>query len=67
MNLRAVWTDKDDRYNLIAYVNNVFDKLGFDRQTGSLLQTGNPVTAITTNYSLLNPRTYGVEVRYRFH
>ncbi len=63
VNLRAVWTDKDDRYNLIAYVNNVFDKLGYDGRSGALQAPG----FITSNYSLLNPRTYGVEVRYRFH
>ena len=63
VNLRAVWSDKDDRYNLIAYVNNVFDKLGYDGRSGSLLASG----FVTSNYSLLNPRTFGVEVRYRFH
>jgi len=60
--VRGVWTDKDDRYNVIAYVNNVFDKLGFDGRSGALQAPG----FITSNYSLLNPRTYGVELRFRF-
>lgn len=63
VNLRAVWTDRNDNYNLIAYVNNVFDTQGYDGAAGGLLAPG----FITTGLSLLNPRTYGLEVRYRFH
>ncbi|HEX3886823.1 MAG TPA: TonB-dependent receptor [Phenylobacterium sp.] len=63
VNLRAVWSDKNDTYNLIAYVNNVFDKEGFDGAVGNLQAPG----FITSSFSLLNPRTYGLEVRYRFH
>ncbi len=68
---RLTFKDAKDRYDLIAYVDNAFDRTGYDRQTGSLLQTGNPVTgvneAIVENVGLIPPRTYGVEVRYRFH
>ncbi len=63
VNFRAVWTDQKDRYNVIAYVNNAFNTQGFDGRTGALLEPG----FITSNYSLLNPRTYGLEFRVRFH
>ncbi|HZZ67820.1 MAG TPA: hypothetical protein VFE18_06580, partial [Phenylobacterium sp.] len=63
VNLRAVWSDRNDTYNLIAYVNNVFDTQGFDGAVGNLQAPG----FITSSFSLLNPRTYGLEVRYRFH
>jgi len=62
VNVRGVWTGKDDRYNVVLYVNNVFDKLGYDGRSGALQAPG----FITSNYSLLNPRTYGVELRLRF-
>ena len=70
-NLRATFKDAKGRYDLIAYVNNVFDQQGYDRQTGSLLRAagvpsaGTP-EAIVSNVGLIPPRTYGVEVRYRF-
>ena len=63
VNVRAVWTDASDRYNVIGYVNNVFDDEGFDGRSGALRAPG----FITSNWSLLNPRTYGVELRVRFH
>ena len=31
-NFRATFKDAKDRYDLIAYVNNVFDKQGYDRR-----------------------------------
>ncbi|HEY3951103.1 TonB-dependent receptor [Phenylobacterium sp.] len=62
VNLRAVWTDAKNRYNVIGYVNNVFDSNGFDGAVGALVAPGN----IGTSFSLLNPRTFGVEFRYRW-
>lgn len=69
VNLRAVWTSADENWNLIAYVDNVFDKVNRDARTGTLLvaptavgQVGN----IMLNDALVSPRTYGVELRVRF-
>ena len=48
-----------------------FDDKGYDRTTGSLLRTGNPVTgvpeAVVSNVGLIPPRTYGIQVQYKFH
>jgi hypothetical protein len=71
---RLTWADSKGRYNVIAYVNNAFDELGYDGQTGTLLRAGtaatsiNPETAevIVRDPSLIAPRTYGIELQYRF-
>src|SRR5690606_36851938 len=79
--LRVPWTDGEDRYTLIGYVKNVTDEQGFTSTSSTnpaavfgdpnpglvvggnayLRQTG---TAITRG--LIQPRTYGVELQYRF-
>ena len=73
---RVLWNDADDRYTLIGYVKNAFDRNGFTSNgnttplaifdnpnpgTTSIVQTR---TAITRG--LIQPRTYGVELQYRF-
>jgi iron complex outermembrane receptor protein len=30
LDLRLLWKDRDNKYTIIAYVNNVFDQLGYD-------------------------------------
>jgi iron complex outermembrane receptor protein len=69
VNLRAVWTSANENWNLIAYVDNVFDEDNRDARSGTLIvaptapgQVGN----ITINDALVNPRVYGVELRVRF-
>jgi iron complex outermembrane receptor protein len=71
-NLRATWTDKDNRYSIIGFINNVLDSNGYDGSTGTLLQAGtapagspNP-QIILHNFSLTAPRTFGAEFQYRF-
>jgi iron complex outermembrane receptor protein len=68
---RLTWAGDGGRYKIIAFVNNAFDQQGYDRQTGSLLRTGNPVTgvpeAIVSNVGLIPPRTYGLQLQYKFH
>lgn len=75
--LRVLWNDGLDRYTVIGFVKNVFDNTGFtsngsttptaiydsppNPQAGLLTQTR---TAITRG--LIQPRTYGVELQYRF-
>jgi iron complex outermembrane receptor protein len=76
---RVLWNDADDRYTLIGYVKNAFDEEGYNSTSstnptaifdlpnpgsaaaGTLTQTR---TAITRG--LIQPRTYGVELQYRF-
>jgi len=73
---RMLWNDAEDRFTLIGYVKNAFDQKGFTSNgsttptaifdipnpgTTSIVQTR---TAITRG--LIQPRTYGVELQYRF-
>jgi iron complex outermembrane receptor protein len=60
--LRATFTDTNNRYTVIGYVRNAFDELGYDG-SGS---AGIAPAGITRVYGLTPPRTYGVELQYRF-
>jgi len=72
VDLRLTWKDAQNRYTLIGYVKNVFDDLGYyegstSSRTVGRLQSGFPVVqGISTTYGLTPPRTYGVELQYRF-
>jgi iron complex outermembrane receptor protein len=87
---RALWQDKDDKYEVIAYIKNIFDTTGYDQgATAELLNgavsdvygpnpaglTCSPVVAggvmnciqgIRKTYYTTPPRTYGIELRYKF-
>jgi iron complex outermembrane receptor protein len=67
---RLTWSGSNNNYSVIAFVNNAFDKVGYDGAGGSLLLAPTqPLTPgpITFNPSLIAPRTYGIEFQYRFH
>ena len=74
---RALWNDADDRFTIIGYVKNAFDQKGFTSNgsttptaifdvpgSGSAPNIAQTRTAITRG--LIQPRTYGVELQYRF-
>jgi iron complex outermembrane receptor protein len=97
---RALWTSKDKKYELIGYIKNMFNKIGYDQGATSdrangafsnLLYGANPagltcspiptgvgnlaagqlgtvncVQGIQKTYYTTPPRTYGVELRYKF-
>jgi iron complex outermembrane recepter protein len=75
---RVTWKDKDNKYSVIAYVKNLFDTLGYDGgATGARLAGTNNTSPVTPQvnlvqpgfnitYPLTPPRTYGVELQYRF-
>jgi len=61
---RLLYVDADDRYTVIGYVKNVFDELGY-AGVGTARDTLPPNMIYRTfNYTI--PRTYGVELHYRF-
>jgi iron complex outermembrane receptor protein len=60
--IRLLWRDADDRYTLIGYVKNAFDEVGYQNTT-----LGSPTAVGPRQTVILNfPRTYGVELQYRF-
>jgi iron complex outermembrane receptor protein len=66
VNLRATWSDKADRYSVIAYVDNLFDKVNYDGVFGELTTAAGPGQNIDRVASLTAPRTFGIEFQYRF-
>jgi len=70
---RAIWNDAAKRYSVIGYVKNAFDKEGFT-STGSTNPTatfglgasGLVQNGVAITRGLIQPRTYGVELQYRF-
>ncbi|WP_298670406.1 TonB-dependent receptor [uncultured Sphingomonas sp.] len=67
VDLRAIWTGRNDSYRIIGFVKNLFDTVGYDSATGSLLASSNAVPkAVAQTYSFTPPRTYGVQLEFRF-
>ncbi|HTC38497.1 MAG TPA: TonB-dependent receptor [Steroidobacteraceae bacterium] len=67
VNLRGIWTDTANRYNVILYANNVFNRIGQDASGGLAVTNPGPGQVIDPLVSYTPPRVYGVELRYRFH
>ena len=67
VDLRAIFTDADDKFTVIGYVKNVFDKDALSGIGASRINTpGSLQGFINLTPSFINPRTYGVELQYRF-
>lgn len=67
VNLRAIWSDNSNRYNVILYADNVFDKIGQDASGGLAVTAPGAGQVIDPLVSYIPPRVYGIELRYRFH
>ncbi len=72
VDLRAHWAPKDNRYTIIAYVKNIGDTAGYDAAVAPS-QRNNSATVASDrflsggqNLELTPPRTYGIELQYRF-
>ena len=71
LNLRATWTDTQNRYTVSAFANNVFNPLWADNASGLLFDSGNPVLIsgkeiIDRNFTYGAPFTAGVELQLRW-
>ncbi len=76
VDLRATWSGDHDRYEVIGYIRNVFNDLQYTTGGGGTGQIGNATAGFTNRHGLyvrrlprhyLNPpRTFGVELRYKF-
>jgi iron complex outermembrane recepter protein len=67
VNLRAIWSGNSDRYSIILYADNVFDKIGQDASFGLAVTNPGPGQVIDPVVSYIPPRVYGIELRYKFH
>jgi len=63
---RLLFNDKAGKYTLIGYVKNVFDTRGSAGVSGTRLTTGPNTGFVNETVSYVLPRTYGVELQYRF-
>ena len=75
---RLTWKGRDNKYSVIAYVKNLFDTLGYDGGASGARIAGTNVNAngvgvtnlvqpgFNITYPLTPPRTYGLELQYRF-
>jgi iron complex outermembrane receptor protein len=75
VDLRALWKSSGDKYEVIAYVKNAFDTIGFQAAdgvyngfSGNASQVATPGGALFQGnvFNETPPRTYGLEVRYKF-
>jgi len=75
VDLRALWKSRGDKYEVIAYVKNVFDTIGFQAAdgvyngfNGSASQTAQPGGQLFQGnvFNETPPRTFGLEARYKF-
>ncbi len=68
VDLRALWTDASDRYTVIVFAKNLFDTRGYDGASGAQLTSPPAVnqTSFAQSYSYTPPRTFGVQLQYRF-
>ena len=71
---RLTWKPASGNYTLIAFGKNLGDRLGYANGATAIRRAGatptvpalSGVFGQTTTYELTPPRTYGVEVQYRF-
>jgi iron complex outermembrane recepter protein len=77
VDMRLSWNDAADRYTIFAYVKNMQNKLGYDGVGAFAVTAPAPGTApcgttaagpyfCDQNLGLTPPRTYGLEVQYRW-
>ncbi|MFC3069567.1 TonB-dependent receptor [Phenylobacterium soli] len=59
---RATWTGESKRYSVIVYGKNLTDEKDFDTVSATVQSNG----SLSRTYVLVPPRTYGVELQYRF-
>jgi iron complex outermembrane receptor protein len=78
---RLTYKDRDNKYTIIAFVKNIFNDIGYEGgATASRLAgyvppfvlgqpgfTPVPINqGIASTYTITPPRTYGIELQYRF-
>ena len=69
VDLRATWQGNHDKYELVAYVRNLFNTLGYDAAAGAYpiaAPVGGGGFSQAPAFDLTPPRTYGFEVHYKF-
>ena len=72
---RFTWTAANDKYTIILFAKNMFNTLGYANGAGATRRAGTDITGTnntltvfgtSTTYELTPPRTYGIELHYKF-
>ena len=69
VDLRATWSGNHDKYEIVAYVKNLFDTIGYDAAAGGYYNgapQGGGGPTYNATYDLTPPRLYGAEIHYKF-
>ena len=68
VDLRATWRSPNERYAVVGYVRNVFDTVGYSAAIEGTATYNRSTLPSARNgvFELTPPRTYGLELRYRF-
>lgn len=69
VDLRATWSGERDRYEVVLYVKNLFNTLGYDAAAGggyAISAVGTGLPAWAQSYDLTPPRLFGAELHYKF-
>jgi iron complex outermembrane receptor protein len=69
VDLRLTWSGDHDRYEIVAYVKNLFNSLGYDAAADGyyiLAPQGGGGPNQANSYDLTPPRQYGLEFHYKF-
>ena len=59
---RMIYKDGDDRYTAIAFVKNAFDEVAYNTSSGDIF----PGVGVRRFVGLILPRTYGIELQFRY-
>ncbi|HEY1929393.1 MAG TPA: TonB-dependent receptor [Caulobacteraceae bacterium] len=71
VDLRATWSGNHDHYEVVLFVRNLFNTLGYDAAAAGYISqnpvgnTGAGITQVSA-YDLTPPRTFGAEFHYKF-
>ena len=63
LDFRVVWSGNHDRYEFVLFAKNITDSIGYDAAASGYYGLNNTPNSA---YDLSPPRTYGVEVHYKF-
>ena len=63
LDFRVVWSGNHDRYEFVLYAKNITNSVGYDAAASGYYGLNNTPNSA---YDITPPRTYGVEVHYKF-
>ena len=69
VDMRATWSGNHDKYEVVLYVKNLFDTIGYDAAAGANYNAspqGGGAATYSPTYDLTPPRQFGAELHYKF-